>query len=186
MSKTTKIGISSILFLTIVVGAIAIIGSKKDRFSTTLLIKATPSEIFPYLREHELRKKWNPNIVEIRSSASGANEVGMTGQTVMDEDGRHVDYETTVIRYEENSKLSIQHKHSTRLLTSVFHLDDKEDGTTSFTCRLRTANRGMGLLTAVFTRRDWKDEVVENTRRLKEIVESASSNRSTTEAKSIQ
>ena len=172
MSRPVKFLLTLLLLLAIAAGGIWIIGSKKGRYPTTLLINATPAQIFPYICDYDLIKQWKSNIVEIQSDSSGDLEVGDTAAVIVDQNGRQIKFATEVLRYMKNEYVSVQARNSTQIHTSVFKLEKKDDGTTILTYRVRTQNQGLGKLIGPFSRHDLGQQVIDDARRLKQLVES--------------
>ncbi len=171
MNRSLKFLLYLLLLAGIAGSGIWIVGSKKGRYPTNLLINATPAQIFPYIRDYELIKQWKSNLVDIQSTSAGHTDVGTEARMIVDQDGKHIKFNTRVIRFNENELLTIQASNSTQIRTSVFQLDEKEDGTTYLTYRVRTQNQGLGKFIGPFSKTDLSEQVVNDARRLKKLVE---------------
>lgn len=159
-----------VLALTIV-AALYILGNKRERHTTSLLIDAPPATVFTYLTDSEQLKKWVGGLVEIEPLGDIFNEVGARSRVTTTSNGRTVETEDAIIRYEENELFSVQSIAGFRIQTTIFKLEPKDNGQTQLSYRMIVANRGFGKFIGPFIQSPIQEKIENDARRLKDLIE---------------
>ena len=144
------------------------------RYSTSLLIDAPPADVFDYLTDTELMKKWVDGLVEVVPVTEEPNQIGSRARTIIQQDGKRIEYEDEIIRYEKDSILTIKATNRLVTHTSIYRLEPKENDKTQFTFVVKTTNHGFGKLLAPLFRSPIEQKIAEDAQRLKELVEGTS------------
>ena len=175
MTSSQKILLWILIIAIIVTSALWIMGGKREEYSSALLINADPETVFSYLVEPEKLKNWVEGLssverIEPNELVNGMLVVDTSPRTVVI-DGKPTQFEDEVLRYGENTNLTVKSTSSKVALTSIFKLEPRDDRT-YLTYRVKTLNRGFGRLLAPLSRDATQARIDEELRRLKELVES--------------
>lgn len=152
-----------------------IAGGKEEKYTTSIEIDASPSQIFPYLIEPELMKQWITGLEQIDKLTPPPENPAMAPELtrlVVDEKGNEIYFKDTVIRYTPDSIVSIRSSRGGVVYTTVHQLERAERGRTRFNNFVIASYNGLGRLLAPIQSNDLEDQIVAETRRLKELVES--------------
>ena len=166
--------------LLLAIASIWFIGGKKKEYNLTTTINARPQQLFPYLVESELKKRWLTSIVNEELVASTA-DVEADREPVFEENreinslininGETLEFKSQVIRYQQDQTLSIKSQNEDLVLTHFFRLKPKGNSTELVYRKIMKLN-GLGRLLAVFEE-DVNQAVLEQeVSRLAQIVES--------------
>lgn len=150
--------------------ALYIIGSERGRHSTSLMIDATPATVFAYLTNAEHSKKWIDGLVDVEPMGELTNQVGAKFRVTSMSNGREVESEEQIIRFQPDELYSVQSTNEFRVQTSRYELEPK-DNQTKLTYRVVVANRGLGKFLGVFDRTPIQEIIESDARRLKELIE---------------
>lgn len=174
MGRALKISISLAVVLATAACALWIVGGKRMRYSTSLLIDAPPAEVFTHLTDADLMKKWMDGLVTIEPVDVPLNQIGAKAKVVFESGGKQIEYNDEIIRYEEAKLLSVKAKNRLVTLTSIYRLEPKEEGgKTYLTYVVKSTHQGIGKLLAPFIRSPIEDKIVSDAQRLKTLVESS-------------
>lgn len=169
-----------LIFLLIVAGVAAtslwIIGGKKNEYSTSLLINAQPQQVFPYLTQPEHLKSWIDGLTEVSELVKPPEEklptpAVTTLRVFQNENGKQVRFQDEIIRFDPNKLVSVQSRNRSHVVTSIYQLELKDDNKTSLTYRVKKANRGIGRFFAPLNQANIQEQMENDARRLKELVE---------------
>ena len=100
-----------------------------------------------------------------------ANDVGARSRVIVESNGRTVETEDEIIRYEANELFSVQSTADFRIKTSIFQLEPKDDDKTKLTYKLWVSNRGFGKLLGPFIQTADQEKIEIDARRLKDLIE---------------
>ena len=121
-----------LLFIGLVLAAVCIwfIGGKKQEFDTTATLNVQPSQVFPYVVDPELKKKWMTGLVEHEVIDSSKIDELTQLRTVLEANGQTIDFDDLVIRFTENEIITIKSRSKPMMLTSFFQAerDRQQDG----------------------------------------------------------
>jgi uncharacterized protein YndB with AHSA1/START domain len=170
MNSFLKFSIGLGVFVLTAAAALYILGSERGTHSTSLIIDASPATVFTYLTDTEQLKKWVDGLVDIEPLGDKTREVGAKSRVTSNSNGREVEAEEEVIRYEPNELYSVQSTNQFRVQTSRFELEPKDDQT-KLTYRVLVANRGLGKFLSVFDQTPIQENMESDARRLKELIE---------------
>ena len=175
MSRLTRFLLFLVVATLVAVTGLWILGGKKTEFSTRVSIAAHPSQIFPYLTQPEKLKQWLTGLEqvdEILPIPKGEySAVPDTHRTVVDSTGRKTQFQDNVIRFTPDELISVQSSCSTVVLTSIFQLELKASQQTLTTYQVKSMPIGIGRLLAPLKTSDVQKQIVDDARRLKELVE---------------
>lgn len=107
--------------LLLAAASIWFIGGKKQTYYNVRTVKAQAYQIFPYLIDPELKKKWRDNLVEQRL-VSDVMEEGAELRTVLEFGDETIEYEDRVLRFAKNEVVSIRSRGSETTSTSFVRL----------------------------------------------------------------
>ena len=155
----------------IVIAALYILGSKRDRHSTTLLIDVPPATVFGYLTDSEKLKKWVGGLVEVEPMGDLSNEVGARTRVTVMSNGRAVESEDEIIRYEVNELFSVQSTAELRIQTSIFQLEPKDNGKTQLTYKMWVSNNKIRKILGPFIQTAAQEKIEIDARKLKDLIE---------------
>lgn len=175
MSRLTRFLLFLVVTTLVATAGLWILGGKKTDFSTSISIAAHPSQIFPYLTQPEQLKQWMTGLEqvdEILPIPKGEYApVADTHRTLVDPSGRLSQFRDTVIRFTPDELISVQSTNSLIVLTSIFQLEIKAPRQTSITYQVKSMPVGLGRLLAPLRTSDLQKQIVDDVRRLKELVE---------------
>ncbi len=176
MNTSTKLGLWILTIAGITTAALWMIGGKEGEFSTELTINASPETVFPYLVEPDHLKNWNSGLVDVarydappQEQTLGPPAIKKTNRTISI-DGKQVQFDDQVIRFEENKLLSIQSTNSNAIRTAIFRLEPK-GSVTQVTYRVKAVNCGFGRIMAPLQSDSTKLRIDNDILQLKELVE---------------
>lgn len=173
MSFSVKLLSAVFALLFTVVSVLWILGGKKVRCSTSLLIAAPPANVFPYLHEEDLCKQWVTGLVDVTPMGTEEKVVGSRAVVTVElKNGKSAEYENEIIRYEEFEYFSTRGSDGLSSKTAIFKLESKDDNNTYLTYRVRTAAHGFGKLLAPFRNSLTQEDVDVEAARLKSLIES--------------
>ncbi len=178
MTNSSKIVLWILLIAAIATSALWIMGGKRNEYSSALVIDADPPTVFSFLVEPEKLKGWVKGLsrveqIEPNEEINGILVVNTQSRTVV-VDGKATLFEDEVLRFGEDTNLTVKSTNSKIALTSIFKLEP-QDNRTLLTYRVKTLNRGIGRLLAPLSKDETQSRIDEELRRLKELVESDSS-----------
>lgn len=163
--------LAALIFTT--VSVLWILGGKKVKCSTSMLIDAPPASVFPYLHEEDLCKQWVNGLVDISPVGTDAKIIGSrTLVTVELASGKSAKYENKIIRFEENEYYSTRGSDGLSSRTSIFKLEPKDGSKTYLTYRILHGAQGIGKLLAPFRSSLKQEDVEADANRLKSLIES--------------
>lgn len=177
MNPTIKYVLSILMIIVIGVCGIWMAGGKKLKYSTSLTINAPADVVFSFVKDTKVSSQWISGLVDVEPmpnfDVDENDGVGKRFKFGIESDGSRVDFVNEILRYEENQKYSS--RATSRLFTqlSVIDLNDKEDGTTYVTYRIKQTNRQLGRLLKAFSSPPLKEKIQNDVRRLKELSEQA-------------
>jgi uncharacterized protein YndB with AHSA1/START domain len=76
-------------------------------YRVSIEIKARPERVFPFLVEPDRLRAWFPGFVESRPLTDGGPRVGTRSIDVIEENGRRVEFQTEISRFEPNRRLEV-------------------------------------------------------------------------------
>ena len=171
MSNLTKIlmllGIG--LFLTL--ASAYFVGGKKKEYDVSATIKARPYQLFPYLTDPELKKKWMTSLVDQEVITDGPIAEDTELNSVIRIDDENVDFRSLVIRFSKNEVLSIKSRNEELTWTTFFRLEGTDD-VTKLDYRRILKNDGMRRLMAVLSEDEYQVELEKELANLVKLVES--------------
>jgi len=175
MTNSSKILLWIFIITAIVAGGLWIMGGKRTECTTALLINADPETVFSYLVEPDKLKDWVEGLstvekIEPNPITNGVLMVTTTSRTVV-VNGKATLFQDEVLRFGQDTNLTIKSTNSKVSLTSIFGLEPRDDGT-FLTYRVKTLNRGLGRLMAPLKKDTTQARIDEEIRRLKDLVES--------------
>ncbi len=178
MSSFSRFLFYAAIVVLICAAGLWILGGKKNSFSTTITITAPPEQVFPYLTQPELLTQWIDGLAYVEelvpNEVEGLPSRATRTDRVMEQGGSQVRFEDEVIRYEQNSMISIQSSNHVSVVTSIFVLEPLEDSTTKLEHRVKTSNVGLGRLLAPLRSSDLQSSSRDNLLRLKKLIEESS------------
>lgn len=189
MSGLQKFLLFAVVVAVIGVGAVAILGNKKNAFETQLLIERPIDTVFPYLYQPDLRRQWQAAVIEITPLGNTGELAGARYQEIIDYNGKPLEFQSKVVRYQgpevssdENPRraISFQVNNATRENIRVLQLEQIEPDVTRFVYRYRTANAGLGVLLNFFENPGYQERIASEARALKSLVESLPRSNTTT------
>ncbi len=92
-------------------------------------VPAPPEEVFPYLHDPPLMKRWMAGFVRAEPSGTGPVEVGSRSTDYFEENGRTIRMETEVIEFDPPRLLAAAVDGPVGALTSSFRLRADGSGT---------------------------------------------------------
>ena len=106
-----------LLFIGLILAVVCLwfIGGKKQEYTTTVLINASPEVVFSYLTDVDLMKRWLPGLVAVEPISDVPFQVGSKSRTTFEENGERVEYEEEILRFQENETLSVCAQRQTNL-----------------------------------------------------------------------
>lgn len=104
------------------------IGGKPKKYDNVRTVKAQAYQVFPYLVDPDLKKRWRDGLVEQRLVSDEMGEEAEL-RTVLDMEDGQVEFEDRVIRYAKNEIVSIRSKSSDLTATSVIQLKPRGEET---------------------------------------------------------
>lgn len=134
-----------------------------------IAIEATPDEVFPYLVQPELLKKWIQGFVESRQVTEGETGLGTKSIDVFDERGRKMLMETEIIGFEPGRLLAVTISHSMMEAVSTYRLDGSMPTSVSHEQDVRF--KGVARLFGPFMRGATQRSMAADLARLKQAVE---------------
>ena len=171
MSNPVKILLFLLIAACIATGSLWFVGGKKRGHSTTILIKARPGQVFPYLVESNLRKKWVPGLMDIIPITEGGFSEDAMQTLVVTQDDETERFREVVIRFEKNENLSLRAIGDSVVITSIFRLESEGDETRLF-YKINNRHRGFSRVMAPFEDDAVMQQQVEDiAMRLKTLVE---------------
>ena len=124
MSTLTKLLMLLGIGLFLAAASVWFIGGKKKEYNDIRTIKAQAYQVFPYLVDPELKKKWRPDIVDMHL-VSDEMEEGANLRTVVEVEGGTIEFEDRVIRYQKNELVAIKSRSDEISSTSFARLKAK-------------------------------------------------------------
>ncbi len=173
MNSFLKIAIGLGVVVVTAAAALYILGSERGRHSTSLVIDAPPATVFAYLTDPERLKQWVTGLVEMEPLGDLTGEIGARSLVTSNSNGRTVEAEEEIIRFQQDVLYSVQSTNEFQVQTSRFELEPK-DNQTKLTYRVVVANRGFGKFLGVFDQTPIQEQIETDARRLKELIESQS------------
>jgi uncharacterized protein YndB with AHSA1/START domain len=174
MSLSAKLLLFCVIVAAIGASSLWLIGGKKGEYSTSLVINASPQQVFPYLTDAERLKQWLEGLAEVENLVE--TEDGAQSQPtrrLMDfGDGKQVWFQDEVIRHESDAMISVQSSSSNKVITAIYQLQPTPDDKTELKYRLKTTNKSLGRLWAAFEKTDYQKRIENDARKLKELIES--------------
>ena len=125
------------------------IGGKKHTYYNVRTVKARAYQVFPYLTDPELKKKWQDNLMEQRL-VSDAMEEGAELRTVIEEGEKTIEFEDHVIRFAKNEVVSIRSRGADVTSTSFVRLKPRGEDTTEIDFRRIVKLGGLKRFMSVF------------------------------------
>lgn len=142
------------------------------KFAADVTIDASAEEIWPFMVEPELEKKWIPGLVHTERLDGG--EIpgpGARWQSVLEVKGRRISIASEIIRFEVPRVLGAVSVIPGGEMSSLFRLSDSADGTTTVTCSVSYDVKGIHFLLVPLRRNDLLDQVQNQLKNLKHVVE---------------
>ena len=165
----------TLIIVSIVAGALWIIGGKRTEYSTGLQIDSPTEKVFVHLTDPVHLKGWVEGFVEVGNlePAEDNESSSRTKKTprVISVNGKEVRYDDEVLRFEKNESISIQSSNSTITVTSIFQLEPK-GSETFLNYRVKKLNTGVGRFLAPIFGDKTQEKIEREIRKLKEQVES--------------
>ncbi len=171
------------LLLLLVIGALVsgaglwITGGKKGEYSTSLVIDAHPSQVFPYLTDSERIQSWMSDLEQIEKLIPPQDADGLpvpstiTSRVVVNENGKKTIYRDEVIRFTKDTMFSVQSSNDAEVITFIFILEPHNELKTKLDYRIKKSNIGMGRIFAPLQKSDWQARIEDEVRRLKKLIE---------------
>jgi hypothetical protein len=176
MNALAKILLSICFLIAISALAIWIIGGQTIKHSTTMLIDASPTAVFPYLVEGEKVQQWSEGVVDVGNFMDPQSESSPSSTArTLTADGKLVTFEDRVIRYKADETISIQSSNSFLVQTSIFMLTSTGDASmpqTQLEYRTKTNHVGLGRIFEPFSKDNVEERMIGDAKRLKDLVES--------------
>ena len=175
MSVSAKLALWVPIIIVVIAIGLWLAGGKKQEYSAAIQIDANPDIVFAYLTEPEKHKSWITGLAHVEKLESNTDETGaskrITTSRVISIDGKESRFEDSVIRFEPDESLSVQSSNRNQVITSIYLLEPR-DSQTYFTYRVITLNRGISRILAPLRSDKTQDQVDEDIRKLKQLVES--------------
>lgn len=168
-----------VLWISIITAVVAIglwlVGGKKQEYSAAIQIEASPDVVFAYLTEAEKHKSWITGLAHVERLESNSDENGdpkrITTTRVISLNGKKSRFEDEVIRFEPDESLTVRSSNNDQAITSIYSLRPR-DSQTYFTYRVIKLNRGIKRLLSPLSRDKTQNQVDDDVRKLKQLVES--------------
>lgn len=160
-----------VLIAVIGCAAIWIYGGKKQHYETSLTINATPSQVFPYLTDVERMKQWVDGLMEVEPINELVQVEGAKNRVTVNANGKMVEFEDEVLRYQQDKLLSVRWKNSVVVTTSIYKLEPKSELQTDFRFTVKTTNLGIGRFLAPFAADDTQSRIEKDAQALKKLIE---------------
>ena len=184
MSNITKVLILLGIGLFLAAASIWFIGGKKKEYDVRATIKAQPYQLFPYLADPELKKKWMEGLIEETVRIPTVNEEeptepeieGMIKEeselaTVFIIDGEQVNFNGRVIRYAKDEVVAYKYRSEEMNRTAFFRLKGKGNETQLEYRRIVQLD-GVKRFMSVFGDDNNRNVITEEIKRLTQLVES--------------
>lgn len=176
MSLPAKLLITLLIVAGVAASSLWIIGGKKNEYSTSLVIDAQPQQVFPYLTQPDLLKSWIDGLAEVSELVKPPEEklpspAVTTPRVFRSANGKQIRFQDEIIRFDPDKLVSVQSRNGSHVITSIYQLELKEDNKTSLTYRVKTANRGVGRFLAPLNSTNIQEQMENDARSLKELVE---------------
>lgn len=179
MSNITKLLILLAIGLILAAASVWFIGGKKKEYDIVATVQARPYQLFPYLVEPELKKKWMSGLVNENVVVDPADESEDAGtvkedallDATFDIDGESLNFKGTIIRYAKNEIASFKYRNDDMHRTSFFRLKGKND-TTQLEYRRIVRLDGMRRFSSVFADDSNQADIERELDRLVSMVES--------------
>jgi len=166
-----------LLFLSIAfavsVAGLWISGGKREEYSARIDIDRKPDQIWQYLVEPEKLKNWMTGLEQIDRPLEppGAyKEPPELLRTVVNPNGKRVQYNDFVIRYKEDEVLTVQSSASGTVQTTILQLEPFDSGT-QFSYSVKVSHNNLARLMAPLQSSKLQERVSADVRKLKELVE---------------
>jgi len=170
MSNITKLLMLLAIGLLLSAASVWFIGGKKQTYYNVRTVKARPYQVFSYLVDPELKKKWRNNLMEQRMVSDEMAE-GAELRTVIESGDQTIEFEDRVIRYTKNEIVSIRSRGGETTSTSFVRLKPKGDDSTEIDFRRIVRLGGSKRFMSVFTENLNQQELDDDLERLIKLVE---------------
>jgi uncharacterized membrane protein len=176
MSLPGKLLLFAVLALLVSGAGLWISGGKKGEYSTSLVVDAHPSQVFPYLTDSERIKQWMNELTQIEELIPPQDDEGLPVPTkitsrVMVENGKNVVYQDEVIRFSKDKMISIQSSNDAKVITFIFLIEPHKKLKTKVDYRIKESNIGTGRIFAPLRKSTWQAKIEDDLQRLKELIE---------------
>jgi uncharacterized protein YndB with AHSA1/START domain len=176
-----------LVLLLIAAAALWIMGGKKKENQTSLEFDASPAQIWPYLTQPDGISQWFSGMVSIDPitappADSGAAPPPPIRRVLQTADGAQKTYQDRVLRFEPEQILSLKSRSAGETLTWVYQLDAMVDDRTTVTLRVVQSASGIDRFLAPLNEGDWMEQIENDIRKLKQVVESGSLSRDLNDA----
>lgn len=175
MSRTSRFFLFLFVAALIALAGLWILGNKKSDYSTSVVIDAHPSQVFPYLTQPDRLKQWLTGLEQVDEilPPPAADEYTSPPKMIRtwNLNGTRTSFNDLVIRYNLDEMVSVQSSNANQVVTSIYELDLKDANKTLLTYQVKSTNVGLGRLLAVFRSTDIESTIARDARKLKELVE---------------
>ncbi|MFT5301829.1 MAG: carbon monoxide dehydrogenase subunit G [Mariniblastus sp.] len=179
MPSFSKILLWLLIAVCIAIPALWLAGGKKHDFEATIDIDSTPDVVFSFVVDPDKNKTWMSGLRQIELYSDNQSEegrdIGKTTSRTIEIDAQELKFSDDVLRFEQDSALSVRSTNSQMVMTSIFRLTPKGDQT-SLSYRITTQNSGIGRFMAVLNKTDTQARLDKDILALKNAIESTSGN----------
>lgn len=173
MSPLSRLLLFLSIALVVFVAGLWISGGKREDYSAKIEIARRPSQIFPYLVEPEKLKNWMTGLEQIDQPMPPLDDYTDPPQllrTVVNPNGKRIEYNDLVIRYSQDQILTIQSSASGKVQTTILQLEPSNSAT-QFSYQVKISHSKLARLMAPLQSSNLQERVNGDVRRLKELVE---------------
>ncbi len=129
MTGLSKFLLFAFVIIVLVLGGLWLVGGKPRDFRTELLIDAQPADVFPFLYEPALRKKWVDGLRDSKLQTDPPVQLESVFMTKYERKEHPFEAEETIIRFDVNEMVSIRSQTPTAQLTLVVRLEQAGEKT---------------------------------------------------------
>lgn len=153
-----------------------IIGGKTRNYSASVLINATPEEVFDTLTDASSLARWFGNVESIEPLTDGGHRVGAKMKITLNDSGRRTAWIDEVLHSEPNKTLLIQSTSSTARVRSDVRLDPNGEDRTVVAFTLVIFPKGINRIFMPFFGNRLEGVLSQQLERLKQFVEASRAN----------
>ena len=170
MSNLTKLIVLLVIGILIAGCSIYLIGGKKQPYDAELIIKAPIGQIFPYVVQPELKKRWMKGLVDQKLIDADAVDEGVSLRSTRIIGGETEQFEDRVIRYQANEIISTRARNNRLSSTIMIRLKEEGSGT-RVTYRRVVRFYGIDRFKTVFSESEFQQELERDLEELAKLIE---------------